>query len=84
MAHLSAVPHAVAGLTLNWYLDSFFAQQPTLNLEKLGVFDEGPFSIHMTAGLDAVTAGDGKGWNLNSNLQDQKMLQLFAKKKGMQ
>ena len=80
MAHLSAVPNAVAGLTLNWHLDSFFAQQPTLNLEKLGVFDEGPFSIHMTTGPDAVTTGDGKGWNLNDNLQAQQILQRFAKK----
>ena len=80
MAHLSAVPNAVAGLTLNWHLDSFYAQQPTLNLEQLGVFDEGPFSIHMTTGPDAVTVGDGKGWNLNENLQAQQILQRFAKK----
>lgn len=80
MAHLSAVPNAVAGLTLNWHLDSFTAQQPTLNLEKLGVFDEGPFSIHMTAGPDAVAVGDGKGWNLDNNPQAQQILQRFAKK----
>ena len=80
MAHLSAVPNAVAGLTLNWHLDSFFAQQPTLNLEQLGVFDEGPFSIHMTTGPDAITTGDGKGWNLNDNPQAQQILQRFVKK----
>ena len=80
MAHLSAVPNAVAGLTLNWHLDSFFAQQPTLNLEQLGVFDEGPFSIHMTTGPDAIATGDGKGWNLNDNPQAQKILQRFAEK----
>ena len=80
MAHLSAVPDGVAGLTLNWHLDSFFAQQPTLNLERLGVFDEGPFSIHMTTGPDAIAVGDGKGWNLNDNQQAQQILQRFAKK----
>lgn len=80
MAHLSAVPNAVAGLTLNWHLDSFYAQQPTLNLEKLGVFDEGPFSIHMTTGPDAVMIGDGKGWNLSNNPQAQQILQRFAQK----
>ena len=80
MAHLSAVPNGVAGLTLNWHLDSFFAQQPTLNLEQLGVFDEGPFSIHMTAGPDAIATGDGRGWNLNDNPQAQQILQRFAKK----
>ena len=80
MAHLSAVPNGVAGLTLNWHLDSFFAQQPTLNLEQLGVFDEGPFSIHMTAGPDAIATGDGRGWNLDNNPQAQQILQRFAKK----
>ena len=80
MAHLSAVPNAVAGLTLNWHLDSFFAQQPTLNLEKMGVFEEGPFSIHMTTGPDAIAVGDGRGWNLNNNPQAQKILQRFAQK----
>ena len=38
MAQLSAVPDGIAGLTLNWHLDSFAAQLPTLKLEKLGVF----------------------------------------------
>ena len=80
MAHLSAVPNGVAGLTLNWHLDSFFAQQPTLNLEKLGVFDEGPFSIHMTTGPDAIAVGDGRGWNLNNNPEAQQILRRFAKK----
>ncbi len=80
MAQLSAVPDAVAGLTLNWHLDSFAAQLPTLKLEKLGVFDDGPFSINMTTGPDAVTMGDGKGWNLDNNPVAQNILQRFAAK----
>lgn len=80
MANLSPVPNAVAGLTLNWHLDSFTAQQPALTLEKLGVFNEGPFSIDMTAGPDAVTPGDGKGWNLDNNPIARDMLQRFAKR----
>ena len=78
MAHLSAVPNGVAGLTLNWHLDSFTAQQPTLQLEKLGIFNEGPFSIDMTAGPDAVTTGDGKGWDLVHNQIAQGILQRFS------
>lgn len=80
LAQLSSVPNAVPGLTLNWHLDSFTAQQPTLTLEKLGVFDDGPFSIDMTAGPDAVTIGDGKGWNLDNNKVAQDILQRFVKK----
>jgi hypothetical protein len=80
MAQLSAVPDGIAGLTLNWHLDSFAAQLPTLKLEKLGVFDDGPFSINMTAGPDAVSVGDGKGWNLDNNPIAQRMLQRFVSK----
>ncbi|MDP2819448.1 MAG: hypothetical protein Q8O29_14515 [Polaromonas sp.] len=80
LARLSPVPNAVPGLTLDWHLDSFTAQQPTLTLEKLGIFDDGPFSIDMTAGPDAVTVGDGKGWNLDNNPVAQDILRRFAKK----
>ncbi len=80
LAQLSAVPNAVPGLTLDWHLDSFTAQQPTLTLEKLGIFDDGPFSIDMTAGPDAVTDGDGKGWNLDNNPVAQDILRRFSKK----
>ena len=80
LAQLSPVPNAVPGLTLDWHLDSFTAQRPTLTLEKLGVFDDGPFSIDMTAGPDAVTVGDGKGWNLDKNPIAQDMLRRFSKK----
>lgn len=80
LAHLSSVPDAVPGLTLNWHLDAFTAQQPTLTLEKLGVFDNGPFSIHMTTGPDAVAIGDGKGWNLNNNPVAQDILRRLAAK----
>ena len=80
LAQLSSVPNGVPGLTLNWHLDSFAAQQPTLTLEKLGVFDDGPFSIDMTAGPDAVTIGDGKGWNLDNNPVAQAILRRFTQK----
>ena len=78
MARLAQVPNAVAGLTLNWHLDSFTAQMPTLRLEKLGVFNEGPFSIHMTTGPDAITDGDGRGWSLNNNPVARDLLRRFV------
>ena len=80
MAQLSAVPDAIAGLTLNWHLDSFNAQLPTLRLERMGVFDEGPFSINMTTGPDAVQIGDGRGWDLDNNPIAQRILQRLADK----
>ena len=78
LARLAQVPNAVAGLTLNWHLDSFTAQRPTQMLEKLGIFSDGPFSIHMTAGPDAITDGDAKGWNLDNNPVAQDLLRRFV------
>ena len=78
LARLSQVPNAVAGLTLNWHLDSYTAQLPTLTLEKMGIFSEGPFSIDMTAGPDAVTDDDGKGWNLQNNPAAKALLRRFV------
>jgi len=81
MAHLSAMPNAVAGLTFDWHLDSRAAQTPTLNLERLGVFsDPGAlFPIEMTAGPDAVNIGDRLGWNLLNNSTAKGILQRFDK-----
>jgi len=67
LAHLSPMPDGVGGLTLNWHLDSSAAQEPTLALERAGVFDHGPFSVHMTAGPDTRVPGDRLGWNLDQN-----------------
>ena len=78
LARLAQVPNAVAGLTLNWHLDSFTAQRPTQMLEKLGIFSDGPFSIHMTAGPDAITDGDAKGWNLDNNPMAKDLLRRFV------
>ena len=70
---LATVPNGVGGLTLNWHLCSNF----TASMDQLiaqGVFANGPFSVHITAGPDTVTQGDGLGWDLPHNLQAQQML----------
>ena len=64
---LAAVPNAVPGITFNWHLDSNAAQAPMLALEKAGVFRTGGYSMHMTAGPDAVAIGDGLGFDLDRN-----------------
>ncbi len=65
--HLAPVPNAKGGLVLNLHIDSNAAQAPLLELEKAGWFDEGPFSLHVTAGPDASRVGDGLGLNLDAN-----------------
>lgn len=79
-ARLSTMPNGVAGLTFDWHLDSMDAQAHTLALEAAGVFDNGPFSMEMTAGPDAVVPGDGLGWNLNNNTVAQQLLRRLDAK----
>lgn len=74
MARLSAVPDGIAGMTLNWHFDSMAAQKPSLELERLGVFKDGPFSIDITAGPDTVEFKDQQGWDLDNNPVAQALL----------
>lgn len=79
MAHLSTMPNGVAGMTLDWHLDSNAAQQPTTNLINSNVFNDPKalFSIDMTAGPDAIVAQDALGWNLPVNATAQQFLKTF-------
>jgi hypothetical protein len=79
MAHLSAMPNGVAGMTFDWHLDSLAAQTPTNNLIKLNVFNDPKalFSIEMTAGPDTINPGDLLGWNLLNNKTAKQFLKTF-------
>jgi hypothetical protein len=73
LPRLSSLPNARPGLTLNWHLCSNYAAEMT-QLINQGVFQNGPFSVHITAGPDTVTFGDRLGWNLPLNPSAQQML----------
>lgn len=79
MAHLSAMPNGVSGMTLNWHLDSMAAQAPTQSLIKLNVFSDPAalFSVDMTAGPDTVMPGDKLGWNLSANKTARQLLKTL-------
>ena len=64
---LSATPRAQGGVVLNLHVDSNASQAPLAELEKAGWFDDGPYSIHVTAGPDAIRPADGLGLNLPNN-----------------
>lgn len=79
LAHLSAVPNGVAGITLDWHLDAKEAQAPTQRLIQKNVFGEPGmlFSIDMTAGPDLRNPGDALGWNLPGNKVAKNILRNF-------
>ncbi len=68
---LAAVPDATGGLVLNWHLDSNAAEAAMPEIEKLGFFQQGPYSIHITAGPDRDLPGDGLGLNIPANAHMQ-------------
>lgn len=64
---LSATPRAQGGVVLNLHVDSNAAQAPLAALEEVGWFDDGPYSIHVTAGPDALHPADRLGLDLPNN-----------------
>lgn len=79
LPHLSSMPNGVGGMSFDWHLDAKAAQAPTGALIKLKVFSDPQalFSIEMTAGPDAIVAGDRLGWNLARNKTAQQYLKTF-------
>jgi hypothetical protein len=67
LPYLSPLPGGKAGMVLNVHCDSNAALAPIERLEALGIWKEGPFSIHITAGPDCGRPGDGMGLNVAGN-----------------
>lgn len=79
LPRLSSQPNGIGGLVLNWHLCSNFLI-PMDTLKNQGVWNDGPFSIHMTAGPDTGVFSDGEGFNLRYNPAAQQYLRDFDKK----
>ena len=71
---LSAAPDGIGGLVLNLHVDSNAAERPMLAMEQAGWFDQGPFSIHVTAGPDTFHEGDRLGLDMPHNPRMQGLL----------
>jgi hypothetical protein len=73
----STQPQGVGGLIFNWHVDDGddLLSDTRYLLENTRVFEQGPYSIHFTAGPDVITPGDGKGMDLAKNTQSQYWVQ---------
>jgi len=80
LPYLSSVPDGIGGLVLNWHIDAKSALLPMARLRALGMFDQGPFSMHITAGPDVDIAGDGKGLDVAHNPVIQDWIRYFMKR----
>ena len=77
---VSVQPAGRGGLVYNWHIDD--GDDLTVNtkflLDKTAVLERGPFSIHLTAGPDVISFGDGNGMDLNNNKKAQELLLTLA------
>ncbi len=76
---LSTAPKAVGGIIMNLHLDSNATITPIQTLYDHGVFKQGPYSIHITAGPDCNEIGDGLGLNVLQNRVIQHWIRYFQK-----
>jgi len=74
---LAAVPDAVGGLVMNWHLDSNVTLPALEKLRALGFYQQGPFSVHITAGPDAARKGDHAGLDVPHNRKIQNWIKFF-------
>lgn len=65
MPTLAATPEGIGGLVMNLHVDSNAAFTPLHDLEADGVFAQGPYSIHVTAGPGLEYEGDGRGFDID-------------------
>jgi hypothetical protein len=78
MPRLSDHPNARGGLVFNWHVDDQEGLDAVTPLDTAGVWAKGPFSIHFTAGPDALNFGDGNGMNVPANTVAQDWIKKLA------
>ena len=83
IAHLpqfSPMPHGRGALIMNWHIDSAAAVPAMERLSALGAFEQGPYSVHLTAGPDVDVPGDGGGMDLAHNPVMRAWVRRFAER----
>ena len=80
---VSVQPRGRGGLVYNWHVDD--GDDLSVNtkylLDKTKVLERGPFSIHLTAGPDVITPGDGNGMDLNNRRASRELVRKLAGQK---
>ncbi len=77
LPYLMPVPDGVGGLVLNWHIDSNAAIKPLQEMSSWTLLQQGPYSIHITAGPDAGKVGDRKGFDVDHNPISQGLIRKY-------
>ena len=80
LPQLSAMPDGRGALVMNWHIDSATAVPAMEQLSALGAFEQGPYSVHLTAGPDVDVTGDGGGMDLAHNPVMRAWVRRFAER----
>lgn len=80
MPVLAKMPKGKGGMVLNWHVDDRQAIDAISELSQYGVWKEGPYSMHFTAGPDVDVLGDGLGMDLPNNDRAQNWMKYLAGK----
>lgn len=80
MPVLAKMPKGKGGLVLNWHVDDGQAIDAIADLSQYGVWKEGPYSMHFTAGPDVNVLGDGLGMDLPNNNRARNWMKYLAGK----
>ena len=78
LPQLAPMPNAQGALIMNWHIDSARAVPAMEQLRAVGAFEQGPYSVHLTAGPDVDVPGDGLGMDLAHNPAMQAWVRFFA------
>ena len=68
----------MGGLVLNWHVDSNAAIKPLEAMASWSLMRQGPYSVHITAGPDAMRIGDGEGFNVEHNAVSQRLVRHLS------
>lgn len=78
-AQLAPVPGGVGALVMHWPIRDRQALVALQHAAGLGAFRQGPYSIHVSAGPDARTVGDGQGTRLADDADAQAWLRQLVR-----
>jgi len=78
LPYLMPVPDGVGGLVLNWHIDSNAAIKPLEEMSSWSLLEQGPYSVHITAGPDAGKSGDQGGFDVDHNPVSQDLIRKYV------
>ncbi len=75
---LSPSPEGIGGLVFNVHVDANTSLPVFDEMDRRGLFSQGPFSFHFTDGPDAYKKGDRAGMDLDHNPRMQQWIRRFV------